>query len=160
MNSTTTTTSDTINTAIRAASLGLYRTAVKSSRIDGAGTTVSVECGSTPTVYSSTNKVWHKRNTWSATAHTVRYVVREDWAVTVGAADLAVVEGLLTLRADVVDAPAGVEAWSATWVAQGRGLDRKAVTGVIVRRDGIAVHGATVALAIRAIRRAIVALAA
>ena len=77
-----------------------------------------------------------------------------DWAETVEADALAVVEGLPTIQAQRIDGLDGVDAWTATWLGNGRGYATELRRGVILRRAGVTVHAATVEQGVRRLRRA------
>lgn len=86
--------------------------------------------------------------------HAVGLAVRPHWRASVERRGLAVVDGLLTLCARPVQAPArGVEAYAASWVEQSRGASVKVTRGAIVRFAGQTAHGASVASAWRTLRR-------
>lgn len=94
---------------------------------------------------------------WRADAPaTATVTVCADWADTVEAAGLAVCDGIMTLSAVAVVAPAGYSAWQAQWVAWGRGYATSVEAGIIVREDGRVpqtAHALTVAAGVAVLRR-------
>lgn len=114
------------------------RLAAQCLRADDLDSVIGAEPG--VRVYAVTNwekysKAWH-RSHGPATDHTTTITVRPDWRARVLDVGLAVCDGMLTLDAEPVAAPAGYTAWLATWAEQGRGYDARAVRGVIVRAEG------------------------
>jgi ethanolamine utilization microcompartment shell protein EutS len=109
------------------------------------------------TASSETDEGWIKYSAREShrgvVGHAVRLTVRPHWRASVERRGLAVVDGLLTLCARPVEAPArGVEAYAAAWVEQSRGASVKVTRGFIVRFAGSTVHGASVASAWRTLR--------
>lgn len=101
------------------------------------------------------SKGWHNSH-GPALKHTTTVAVGEDWLQQVHAAGIAVVDGLVTLAAEPVDAPAGYSAWRAVWIVQGRGYSASADSGVIVREDGRrpqTAHADTVDAGVRLLKR-------
>lgn len=66
---------------------------------------------------------------------------------------LAVVDGMPTLDAAILDAPEGVELYAARWARQGRGYKVETDTGYIARSGRNTYHAATVAAALRGLQR-------
>lgn len=128
------------------------RTSRAGIRQAGAGHTLVLAVGGAPSIDATTAAVWDHyarscRYPGLASAHTVR--VGEDWFGTVAGAGLACVGGMLTLQAVPVAAPAGVEAWRALWVRQGRGTGLVLEHGIVVRRDTETAHAATLEAGVR-----------
>ena len=126
-----------VSTAVRAAydACG-YR--VSASRWAGGRHETHVMIGE-PAASGASSKAWSGNGKWRGTdsAHTLR--VPADWRRAVLARGLAVVGGMLTLDARLIEPdPAeagypGYEVYGATWVVQGRGVDLRAESGLLVR---------------------------
>ena len=111
-----------------------------------------------PGADSRAEKTWDRPDSYRypalTTSHTL--TVRRDWPQAVEARGLATVDGLVTLDARSLTAPAslpGAEAWQAVWVEQGRGTSLRTVRGVIVRWDGETAHGKTPSACVATLRR-------
>lgn len=117
----------------------------KSGWVGGAHrTTVSV--GAYVCAQGASEKVWHKRHSWSGTDSAHTFTVKRDWLSRVQRAGLAVVDGLLTL--DALQVAEGL--WAADWVEQSTGFGLRAERGYIVRnRDGRLQHATSEAAARR-----------
>lgn len=89
-----------------------------------------------------TRRAWSRNGKWSGldSVHTLH--VRATWDRRVLALGCAVVSGLLTLDADLVECAPGTR--RAVWVEQGRGTSLRTVHGYLVRRaDGSWAHADT-----------------
>lgn len=109
----------------------------------GGNTTVSVEpcsgLGESPSISSTTHKVWSSNGKWSGLDLSVIVTVSTDWDTTVQARELAVVEHRLTLEVSTLPQTSdivrdGEEAYAATWAEQGRGMSIHTEHGILYRR--------------------------
>jgi hypothetical protein len=76
---------------------------------------------------------YSSRCTWRKRDLHVTLTVPSDWRVRTRG--IEVVDEMLTLDAEPIDAPAGFRAWQATWVRQGRGSTLVVERGLIVRSN-------------------------
>lgn len=76
-----------------------------------------------------------------------------NWRTRVAARGLAVVDGMTTLDAAPIDAPAGVALFAATWIVQDRGHAAHSARGYIALADGMSYHGDTAEAAIAGVSR-------
>lgn len=112
-----------------------------------------------PTARGSSARVWSANGKWSGLDSVLHLSVPADWRVTVQRRGLAVIDGLLTLRAIELPLDAGVadgcDAYAAVVVRQARGFDLRAVDCVILRdrATGTAGHGSSVRSCALALRR-------
>lgn len=74
------------------------------------------------------------------------------WRTRVQRANLAVLDGMMTLDAAPLDAE-GCELYAATWLIQGRGTTTTAARGYIARAGGATYHGATIDQAINGLTK-------
>jgi hypothetical protein len=105
-----------------------------------------VRVGGFINAHGASEKVWHAKKAWSGSNSAHAFTVKRDWLSRVERAGLAVLDGLLTLDAKVVDD--GL--WKATWVEQSTGFSLRAESGYIARnRDGNLQHAPSEAAARR-----------
>lgn len=91
---------------------------------------------------------------WPAMVTIFAITVPRSWLSRVDARGLAVVGGMMTLDAVPIDAAcAGVEAFAATWVEQGRGYAATVVRGIIARSGPVTHHGTNLEDAVAGLQR-------
>jgi hypothetical protein len=92
----------------------------------------------------SSERAWSANGKWSGSNSVHKFQVRPNWRTRVAAQGLAVVDGMLTLDAIVVEP--GI--WKATWVVQAAGFALREVVGFLARHpDGRIQHAASEAAA-------------
>jgi hypothetical protein len=118
---------------------------------------ITVVIGEKPTATAESERVWHKKHTWSGTNLYVRITISPVWRRSVRARGLAVLDGLLTTHSGHVRRHAEIEAYNATWIRQGQGLSIRPESGWIAyhRPSGTSYHlpGGDAAVAVAALRR-------
>lgn len=158
----------------RAARLAARRKAVWDAanlkRGGAGGTTFTVHFVDDPAEIGyevETDKVWNVYKGYAkkypAIADTHRISVAADWIERVDNAGLAIIDGLFTLDARLVDEIEGAKVYAAVWTTQGRGYDVHVHRGFIAiaqQMQHFAHHAATRAAAISGLARKIDAHAA
>lgn len=86
-----------------------------------------------PFAAADTTKVWSRNGKWSGQNLRHRVQVSPRWLDQIQGRGLGVVDGLVTTHAESMDAPDGFEAFRATWVRQGRGMEIRTESGCIAR---------------------------
>ncbi len=133
---------------IQEATKEAFRSSYKAAsfRTAAQGSTWTIRFGE-PRIVSDTDEGWidYKRHGWrkGIKSQTITVTIPLRWDQRVGARDLGIVDGLLTLDAEPVQgAPEGVELYRATWARQGRGLTIDRESGFIARTQpgGVAVY--------------------
>lgn len=116
-----------------------------------AGTTTEVaytiDLGRNYDVYRGAYKGWGA----NVDLHEIR--VPADWRVRVERRGLAMLDGLMTLDALPMVAPAGIELYAAVWASQGRGYAVKTDRGFIAVAGNDSFHSDTAEAAISGLRR-------
>ena len=91
---------------------------------------------------------------WVKTIHTLYINLPARWKTRVQRRGLAVVDGMLTLDAAVLETRLdGVKTYALTWVEQRRGYECEEMHGFLAQQDGVSYHGKTLALAVAGLAR-------
>ena len=136
---------------------GAYRTPA------GESGELVVEITDEPDQVGAIESQWEDRDTyrgqykgWWHLNTRITVTVPRLWSQRVEKRGLAVVDGMMTLDAALMDgAPRGTQLYAATWAAQGRGYSVKTVRGYIAGSDGVWYHGKTPEAALRGLKRKI-----